>query len=152
MKLFETIPFLNGGLFDSLDTKDNESRIIIDGFSREDKWQAKMPDFLFFETSELDFDEELRQIYGTTRERYEVKGLFEIFREYKFTIEENTPLETDVALDPYLLGEIFENLLAYYNPETGTTARKGSGSFYTPQEIVNYMVDESLKQKKASQN
>lgn len=34
--------------------------------------------------------------------------------------------------------------MAYYNPETGTTARKGSGSFYTPQEIVNYMVDESL--------
>jgi hypothetical protein len=145
MKLFESIPFLNGGLFDSLDTKDKDKRIIIDGFSRKNEWQAKMPDFLFFEKEALDFNQELRKIYDTKKEKYEVKGLFEIFNEYKFTIEENTPTETDVALDPYLLGEIFENLLAYYNPETGSTARKGTGSFYTPQEIVNYMVDESLK-------
>ena len=50
----------------------------------------------------------------------------------------------DVALDPELLGKVFENLLASYNPETKTTARKQTGSFYTPREIVNYMVDESL--------
>ena len=43
------------------------------------------------------------------------------------------------------LGRVFENLLASYNPETQTTARKQTGSFYTPREIVNYMVDESLK-------
>ena len=42
------------------------------------------------------------------------------------------------------LGKVFENLLAAYNPETGATARKQTGSFYTPREIVNYMVDESL--------
>ena len=143
MKLFEKIPFLNGGLFDSLDNKDQNS--VIDGFSRNTNWQATMPDFLFFEENNLDFDSELNKIYITNKTKYKVKGLFAIFSEYKFTIEENTPTETDVALDPYLLGEIFENLLAYYNPETGTTARKGSGSFYTPQEIVNYMVDESLK-------
>lgn len=142
MSLFENIPFLNGGLFDSLDNK--EKKEIIDGFSRTNSNQAKMPDFLFFEDQELDFDEVLNKTYETKNKKYDVKGLFEIFNEYKFTIEENTPTETDVALDPYLLGEIFENLLAYYNPETGTTARKGSGSFYTPQEIVNYMVDESL--------
>jgi hypothetical protein len=149
MQLFEKIPFLNGGLFDSLDVKPTKDypeikTEIIDGFSRKSDWQALMPDFLFFKEDDLDFDEELREIYGTKKEKYNVKGLFAIFNEYKFTIEENTPTETDVALDPYLLGEIFENLLAYYNPETGTTARKGSGSFYTPQEIVNYMVDESL--------
>ena len=63
---------------------------------------------------------------------------------YKFTITENTPIEEDVALDPELLGKVFENLLASYNPETKTTARKQTGSFYTPREIVNYMVDESL--------
>jgi len=43
-----------------------------------------------------------------------------------------------------LLGKVFENLLASYNPETKTTARKQTGSFYTPREIVNYMVDESI--------
>jgi len=54
-------------------------------------------------------------------------------------------VEEEIALDPELLGRVFENLLASYNPETQTTARKQTGSFYTPREIVNYMVDESLK-------
>lgn len=63
---------------------------------------------------------------------------------YKFTISENTPIEEEIALDPELLGKVFENLLDSYNPETGATARKQTGSFYTPREIVNYMVDESL--------
>lgn len=73
-----------------------------------------------------------------------VKGLINILNSYKFTIAENTPIEEDVALDPELLGKVFENLLASYNLETKTTARKQTGSFYTPREIVNYMVDESL--------
>ncbi|WP_152608884.1 Eco57I restriction-modification methylase domain-containing protein, partial [Aphanizomenon flos-aquae] len=82
--------------------------------------------------------------FGTSRKKYRVRGLLEIFKSYKFTIAENTPFEEDVALDPELLGQVFENLLAAYNPETQTTARKQTGSFYTPREIVNYMVDESL--------
>ena len=73
-----------------------------------------------------------------------MRGLIHILNHYKFTIAENTPIEEEVALDPELLGQVFENLLAAYNPETGTTARKQTGSFYTPREIVNYMVDESL--------
>jgi hypothetical protein len=68
----------------------------------------------------------------------------EIFESYKFTVAENTPIEEEVALDPELLGQVFENLLATYNPETKTTARKQTGSFYTPRNIVDYMVDESL--------
>ena len=47
-------------------------------------------------------------------------------------------------MDPELLGKVFENLLGAYNPETKETARNQSGSFYTPREIVNYMVDESI--------
>jgi tRNA1(Val) A37 N6-methylase TrmN6 len=73
-------------------------------------------------------------------------GIIDILSSYKFTIEENTPLEQEIALDPDLLGRTFESLLATYNPETKTTARNATGSFYTPREIVNYMVDESLKQ------
>ena len=49
-----------------------------------------------------------------------------------------------MALDPELLGKVFENLLASYNAETRTTAQKKSGSFYTPREVVDYMVDEAL--------
>ena len=70
--------------------------------------------------------------------------MLKIFRDYKFTIEENTPLEQDIALDPELLGRAFENLLAAVNPETGATARKSTGSFYTPREEVNYMVEEAV--------
>jgi hypothetical protein len=87
---------------------------------------------------------DLNADFGTSRKKYQVRGLVEIFKSYKFTIAENTPFEEDVALDPELLGQVFENLLAAYNPETQTTARKQTGSFYTPREIVNYMVDESL--------
>ena len=71
-------------------------------------------------------------------------GVFSILNRYNFTIEENTPNEQQVALDPELLGKVFENLLGAYNPETKETARNQSGSFYTPREVVNYMVDESL--------
>ncbi|HBN04905.1 MAG TPA: type II restriction endonuclease, partial [Bacteroidales bacterium] len=73
-----------------------------------------------------------------------VKGLIDILKSYYFTVEENTPYDQEVSLDPELLGKVFENLLASYNPETKSSARKQSGSFYTPREIVQYMVDESL--------
>lgn len=63
---------------------------------------------------------------------------------YNFTVEENAPNGVQVALDPELLGNVFENLLGAFNPETHESARKQSGSFYTPKEIVAYMVDESL--------
>ena len=141
-KLFKDIPFLNGGLFDCLD-KDNEKNrtIYVDGFSRNPNKQAFVPDYLFFgEETEVD----LNEIYGTKNKTYSAEGLINILNSYKFTIAENTPTEEDVALDPELLGKVFENLLASYNPETKTTARKQTGSFYTPREIVNYMVDESL--------
>lgn len=43
-----------------------------------------------------------------------------------------------------MLGRIFENLLAEINPETGENAKKSTGSFYTPRDIVDYMVDSSI--------
>lgn len=148
--LFKDIPFLNGGLFDCLD-KDNEDtgkHQFVDGFTRKEKNQAFIPDFLLFgEERKVD----LTSIYGTKKNKETFEGIIEIFKSYKFTIEENTPIEEEVALDPELLGKVFENLLAYYNPETSTTARKQTGSFYTPREIVNYMVDESLIQYLKSQ-
>ena len=71
-------------------------------------------------------------------------GIFPLFNRYKFTVEENTPVEQEVALDPELLGQVFENLLGAYNPETQSTARRATGSYYTPRQIVDYMVDEAL--------
>lgn len=141
LELFATIPFLNGGLFECLDFKEGNKEIRFDGFSSTEKRQAFVPDKLFFAN---EFVLDLNTEYGTKGKKYKVEGLINILDSYKFTIAENTPLEEEIALDPELLGKVFENLLASYNPETQTTARKQTGSFYTPREIVNYMVDESL--------
>jgi hypothetical protein len=140
-ELFEPIPFLNGGLFECLDKQTDESRIRVDGFSDHTKNVLKVPDKLFFGAKQ---SIDLNETYGTKNKKYEVQGLINLLNNYKFTIAENTPIEEEIALDPELLGKVFENLLASYNPETKTTARKQTGSFYTPREIVNYMVDESL--------
>ena len=123
--LFDKTPFINGGLFDCLDDfeaiKDGGSRI--DCFSDRHYKRLSIPNRLFFDKH---------------------RGLFSLLTHYKFTVEENTPIEQEVALDPELLGKVFENLLAAYNPETGTTARKQTGSYYTPRIIVDYMVEEAL--------
>jgi hypothetical protein len=63
---------------------------------------------------------------------------------YNFTVDENSATNAEIAIDPEMLGRIFENLLAEQNPETGSSARSQTGSFYTPREIVDYMVEESL--------
>ena len=144
LRLLENIPFLNGGLFECLDKPDQENPkqiLRVDGFSDRPDNQLKVPNFLFFNESE---EVDLNEVYGTKNKRYRVRGLINIFHSYKFTITENTPIEEEIALDPELLGKVFENLLAAYNPETNTTARKQTGSFYTPREIVDYMVDEAL--------
>jgi 23S rRNA G2445 N2-methylase RlmL len=145
-KYFQEIPFLNGGLFECLDHDiiDHNGRtdFRIDGFSDRSDNVLKVPDKLFLQEDEQWID--LNNIYGTKDKKYKVKGLLSILHSYKFTVAENTPIEEEVALDPELLGRVFENLLASYNPETRSTARKETGSFYTPRNIVDYMVDESL--------
>ncbi|MGI2336105.1 MAG: hypothetical protein ACRKGH_05620 [Dehalogenimonas sp.] len=113
----QQIPFLNGGLFEPHD-------------------------------NELDKD-----YYGA---RYSNSGLiipdqwfndfFGLLEEYNFTIDENSIVDAEVSVDPEMMGRIFENLLAEVNPETGETARKATGSYYTPRVIVDYMVEQSLKQ------
>lgn len=64
-------------------------------------------------------------------------GILDIFDLYNFTIDEEEPLEKDIAVDPEMLGKIFENLLDVKD-------RKSTGSFYTPREIVHSMCQESL--------
>ena len=127
LEKLKKVPFVNGGLFDCLDTfeatRDGGARI--DCFTDNENEQRKLhvPDKLFF-------DQE--------------NGIFPLFSRYKFTVEENTPIEQEVALEPELLGRVFENLLGDYNPETQSSARKSTGSYYTPRQIVDYMVDEAL--------
>ena len=140
----ENVPFLNGGLFDCLDDKPNN--LYYDGFSerKESLNQLYIPDWLFF-GDEVGRSVDLSQWYGDAKKKkVPARGIINIFEHYNFTIEENTPLDQEVSLDPELLGRAFENLLAAYNPETKTSARKQTGSFYTPRDIVQYMVDESL--------
>ncbi|MFN4308911.1 MAG: class I SAM-dependent DNA methyltransferase, partial [Sulfurihydrogenibium azorense] len=136
IKIFEEVPFINGGLFECLD----EDKNYIDGFSRNENKRAKIPDYLFFADER---EEDLSQFYGEPK-KVRVRGLINILKDYNFTADESSPIDIEVSLDPELLGHIFENLLASYNPETQTTARKATGSYYTPKEIVDFMVEESL--------
>ena len=157
--LFYDIPYLNGGLFECLDKfKLNEEDKLVadtyyDGFSTKDtrlngnlQYRAFIPNKLFFA---LEHNEKvaLKEATESTSEETQtiaVMGLLELFKQYNFTVEENTTSDKEVSLDPELLGRVFENLLAAYNPETQESARKATGSFYTPREIVDYMVEESL--------
>jgi hypothetical protein len=152
IKLFEKVPFLNGGLFECLDKEQNDNGKVFyyDGFSRVKGRQKRafVPNHLFFTEKETVLLKKYE--YNTSKKQWidkqkDVAGLLTILKRYNFTIEENTPTDVEVALDPELLGKVFENLLGAFNPETNESARKQSGSFYTPREIVNYMVDESLK-------
>lgn len=105
------IPFLSGGLFepiDGYDWKHNDFAIPNEVFSNKS------------EKGERDAD-----------------GILDIFDRYNFTMSEDEPLEREVAIDPEMLGKVFENLLDVKD-------RKSKGAFYTPREIVHYMCQESL--------
>lgn len=116
--LFSKIPYLNGGLFSP--QKDSD----------------------FYEKSRNDLQSKFQNTLVVPNEW--IKSLFEILETYNFTIDENTSFDEELSIDPEMLGRIFENLLAEINPETGESARKSTGSYYTPRIIVDYMVDESL--------
>jgi len=112
------IPFLNGGLFNPHDDD-------------------------FYKLADTGYSQHLNTLIIPDKW---LKDLLEFFETYNFTIDENTPVDVELSIEPEMLGRIFENLLAEINPETGETARKATGSYYTPRPIVEYMVDESLKQ------
>ena len=115
--LFKDIPFLNGGLFEPHDDD-------------------------CYELGEFD---QSRYFNTLTIPNKWFHDLFEVFETYNFTIDENTSVDMDLSVDPEILGRIFENLLASINPETQQSARNMTGSFYTPREIVDYMVTTSLR-------
>ena len=106
------IPFLNGGLFEPVAGYDWQKTNIL------------IPNSLFSNAKATDAGDE-----GT--------GILDVFDRYNFTVNEAEPLEKEVAIDPEMLGKVFENLLE-------VKERKSKGSFYTPREIVHYMCQESL--------
>jgi hypothetical protein len=106
------IPFLNGGLFEPLGDYDWRKTNIL------------LPDKLFTNTTRTEAGD-----IGT--------GVLDVFDRFNFTVNEAEPLEKEVAIDPEMLGKVFENLIE-------ENRRKGLGSFYTPREIVHYMCQESL--------
>lgn len=114
--VYATIPYLNGGLFSNDD---------IDLYRFDKELEVSVPGLVNVP------DEWLQQF-------------IELLERYNFTVDENTSYDTDLSIDPEMLGRVFENLLARINPETGKTVRKSTGSYYTPREIVDYIVDTSL--------
>ena len=114
----EFVPFLNGGLFEAQD----------DDFFPKDSKGIHSQNFALNIPNQWFSD------------------FFETLEQYNFTIDENTINDFEVSIDPEMLGTIFENLLAEIDPDTEKSARKSTGSFYTPREIVDYMVEQSLLQ------
>lgn len=106
------IPFLNGGLFEPI--KDYDWK----------KTEINLPNELF-SNREITKDNDI----GT--------GILDVFDRYNFTVKEDEPLDKEVAVDPEMLGKVFENLLEVKD-------RKSKGTYYTPREIVHYMCQESL--------
>ncbi|MBT4585271.1 hypothetical protein HOC67_00070, partial [Candidatus Peregrinibacteria bacterium] len=106
------MPFLNGGLFEPMN-----------GYS--------------WETTHISLPDELFSNSNITKEGDIGDGILDIFDRYNFTVNENEPLEKEVAVDPEMLGKVFENLLEIRD-------RKSKGAFYTPREIVHYMCQECL--------
>ena len=104
------IPFLSGGLFEPIDGYDWEHN------------DFSIPNEVFSNAA--------------TKGR-DADGILDIFDRYNFTISEDEPMEREVAIDPEMLGKVFENLLEIND-------RKSKGAFYTPREIVHYMCQESL--------
>lgn len=104
------IPFLNGGLFDN---KYN--------------WHE----------TEIELSNDLFSNEYLTKEKDKGTGILDIFDRYNFTVKEDEPLEKEVAVDPEMLGKVFENLLEVKD-------RKSKGTYYTPREIVHYMCEQSL--------
>ena len=104
------MPFLNGGLFEPMN-----------GYAWETTHIA-LPDELFSNTTR-------------TKEGDTGDGILDVFDRYNFTVNENEPLEKEVAVDPEMLGKVFELEIK---------DRKSKGAFYTPREIVHYMCQESL--------
>ena len=94
-----------------------------------------------FEATEKDFyDSNLKDTDKRTNWKLEIpnqnlKEIFELFESYYFTIDENTSTEQEIGVDPEMMGRIFENFILN---------RSSTGSFYTPREIVDYMVETSL--------
>ena len=166
LQLFHNVPFMNCGLFECLDRYEKtninqEKDVFLDGFSSRDtrqdkegkecadgqlKYRAFVPNILFFAKEEEWRDVMVEKDGKPQKDKVMAMGLIPLLKLYNFTVQENTPSEVEVSLDPELLGQVFENLLAAYNPETKgqATDRKSTGSFYTPRPIVEYMVNESL--------
>jgi hypothetical protein len=106
------IPFLNGGLFDPINNYD---------------WIH----------ADIDLPNSLFSNQEMTKEGDIGTGILDVFDRYNFTVKEDEPLDKEVAVDPEMLGKVFENLLEVKD-------RKSKGTYYTPREIVHYMCQESL--------
>ncbi|MDR1964139.1 MAG: N-6 DNA methylase [Planctomycetaceae bacterium] len=121
----QKIPFLNGGLF-------NESES--DHFPLSNRY--------FFEELHT---ESIQELDGN----YKVEGIIRILSKYQYKLSLDDLLDQSEytnTVDPEFLGKVFESLLACVDADTKDNRRKVTGSFYTPREIVNYMVNEALEE------
>jgi methylase of polypeptide subunit release factors len=119
---FQKIPFLNGGLFNEQSGDDfplNNEHFFSELTTRH--------------ILELDGD-------------YKVAGIIKILSQYQYKLSVDDLLDREYTqtVDPEFIGKVFESLLSCFDTDSKETRRKVTGSYYTPREIVDYMVSESL--------
>ncbi|MGO2249382.1 MAG: Eco57I restriction-modification methylase domain-containing protein, partial [Enterococcus faecalis] len=137
----------------------------MEGLSATDYYEEKIK-LLFFSTLNTDISDRSHQDYLTpylngglfepkendfANEKMKFpedyfKNLFARFNEFNFTTDESSADFEMIAVDPEMLGQVFENLLASQNEDTGQNARKSKGAFYTPRDIVSFICKESLRE------
>lgn len=110
----KNVPYLNGGLF-----------------------QPKAEDYLHL--FEVDFADQINLLLTVPNESLE--PIVKLFEEYHFTVDESTPDDQEVGIDPEMMGRIFENFIL---------ERSSTGSFYTPRPIVDYMIGTALRESLAT--
>ena len=120
--------------------------LFYDGFNKENvenyvsEIKSKVPYLnggLFEELFNYDWKKEYIEIPNSIFSNKNKNGILDIFDLYNFTVDENSDLEIDLAIDPEMLGKVFENLLE-------ENVREEQGAYYTPREIVFYMCKNSL--------
>ncbi|MCL2744102.1 MAG: N-6 DNA methylase, partial [Planctomycetaceae bacterium] len=128
---FDAIPFLNGGIF--TEHEGDEIALNDDYF----------------------FSEEQTQYLSELGGNYKVAGIITILSQYQYRLTLDDLLDREKcveAVDPEFIGKVFESLLACIDADSKETLRKVSGSYYTPREIVDYMVNEACDSTNRSLN
>ena len=78
-------------------------------------------------------------------------GLFTILGEYEWTASEHTPQSSEQTIDPEVLSNLFENLIAATKFGDVVPDKMPAGTYYTPADIAQEMAKDAIAEAVAGQ-